>query len=109
MKLIKPEEHLAIAEFKQKIIDKFGRAEVTIFGSKARGNENVYSDIDLLVLLEGEVNNSIEEEIFDLGFEVELKYDVILGIVIYSKKFWNSSGKLLPLYNNISREGIIVQ
>jgi len=39
------------------------------------------SDIDLLVLLRFELNNSIEEEVFDLGYEVELKYNIVLGIM----------------------------
>lgn len=65
------------------------------------------SDIDILVLVPGEVNNSIEEEIFGLAYDVELEFNVIFGIVVYSKSFWNSQvASYMPLCRNIKNEGV---
>ncbi|RJS73089.1 nucleotidyltransferase domain-containing protein [Methanophagales archaeon] len=108
MKKLSRREYLAIREYKRRIKDKFEDAEVVLFGSKARGEGDVYSDIDILVLLDRKVDNSVEEEIFDIGFEVELKYDVVFGVVVYTKRFWDSVGKLLPLHENIEREGVVI-
>jgi predicted nucleotidyltransferase len=108
MKKLSQREYLAIRGYKRRIKDKFKDAEVILFGSKAREGGDVYSDIDILVLLDREVDNSIEEEIFDLGFEVEMKYDVVFGVVVYPKRFWDSVGKSLPLHENIEREGVII-
>jgi len=99
-------ENKAVEEFKQKIIDRFRNAEFILFGSKARGEGNEYSDIDILVLLENEPNISIEEEIIDIGFELEIKYDVVLGIITHSKTFWDSIGSLMPIHKEIEKDGI---
>ena len=98
----------AIQEFKEKLVEKFGtETELYLFGSTARGDYETYSDIDILVLLPFEPDNTTEEEIFDLGYEVELKYNIVLGIIVYSRAFWNSErANSMPLHKNITREGI---
>lgn len=107
---LKDNERKASQELKQKILERFLDAEIILYGSKARGDDEEFSDIDLLVLLNREVNNSLEEEIFSTAFEIELKYDVVFGIVVYSKKFWNSKlGKAMPLHWSIDKEGITVK
>jgi len=105
-KILSDNEHKAIKEFKEKIVNKFKFTEIVLFGSKARGNYDNNSDIDILVLLSEESNISIEEEIFDIGFDIEIKYDVILGILVHSKAFWNSKGSLMPIHKEIERDGI---
>jgi predicted nucleotidyltransferase len=99
-------ETMAIEEFQKKILARFGITEIILFGSKARGEENRYSDLDILVLLEQEPSISIEEEIIDIGFEIELKYDVVLVILVHSKAFWDSKGILMPIHKEIERDGI---
>ena len=99
-------ENMAVEEFKQKVIKRFGNAEIILFGSKARGDGDDHSDIDILVLLEHEPNISIEKEIIDIGFEVEIKHDVVLGIITHSKIFWDSRGILMPIHKEIEKDGI---
>ena len=100
-------EKKALQELGQRILERFPDAEIILYGSKARGDDEKFSDIDVLVLLDKEVNNSLEEEIFSTAFQAELKYDVIFGIIVYSKKFWNSNlGRAMPLHWNIDREGM---
>ena len=62
-----------------------------------------------LILYPGNVTNSLEEEIIDIAYEIELKYDIIFGIVVYSQEFWNSEyAQSMPLYQNIIFEGLPV-
>ena len=91
-------ETMAIEEFRRKILMRFGITDIILFGSKARGEADEYSDIDILVLLDHEPNISTEEEIIDIGFELEIKYDVALGIITHSKTFWDSIGSLMPIH-----------
>lgn len=99
---------LALNAFRKRLAAAFGsEAEIYLFGSVARGNYDVDSDIDILVLLPFEPNNSTEEQVFDLGYEVGLEYGVVFGIVVYSKAFWGSArAKAMPLYQSVSREGV---
>lgn len=100
----------AIDKFRKKLIERFGNEIGTyLFGSVARGDYKDYSDIDILVLLPFEPNNSIEEQIFDLAYDVGLKYNVVFGIIVYSRAFWNSGiASVMPIHENIEREGISV-
>jgi len=99
-------ENLALLDFKRRLQKKFGNVEVTLFGSKSRGDYDDYSDIDVLVILDKPFSNAVEEEIFDLGFDVEIEYNVILGIIIYSKEAWNYLGGMSPFYMNVIKEGV---
>jgi predicted nucleotidyltransferase len=100
----------AILELKKKLIIKFGTAtELHLFGSAARGEYGSLSDIDILVLVPLEVTNSIEEEIFNLAYDVELNCNVIFGIIVYSRAFWKSPQCMcMPIYQSIKNEGIAV-
>lgn len=100
----------AIRGFKKKLINKFGaETEIYLFGSAARGDYSMHSDIDLLVLLPFEPTNSIEEQVFDLGYDIELEYGVVFGIIVYPRTFWNSEiASSMPLYKNIKKEGVSV-
>jgi len=100
----------AIGQLKSKIIENFGpSAEMYLFGSAARGDYTGFSDVDVLVLLPGEMNISREEQVFDLAFDVGLQYDIVFGVIVYSIEFWETPrAKVMPLYKNIIQEGITI-
>jgi hypothetical protein len=55
------------------------------------------------------VNNAIEEQVFDLAYDIELEYGVVIGTIVYSKEFWSSKqAASMPLYKNIQRESLFV-
>jgi len=98
----------ALEGLKGRIIKRFGNlSEIFLFGSVARGDYDEESDIDVLILIPGEVDNSIREEVSFEAFEAGLKYDVVFGTIVYSLDFWNSEqAQVMPLYKNIEKESI---
>ena len=43
---------------------------------------------------------SLEEEIFNIAYDIELEYDVIFGIIVYSSNFWFSQkANTMPLFS----------
>jgi len=72
---LKENEKKALLELKKRLLERFPDAEIVLYGSKARRDSNEESDIDVLVLLNREVNNTLEEKIFSTAFKIELKYD----------------------------------
>jgi len=104
---LKTSEREALKELKIKIVEKFSEAEIILFGSKARGDYDEESDIDLLILIERPINRKIEEEIADISYNIELKYGVVFGKIIENKTFWNSKlAKVMPLHKSIEKEGV---
>jgi len=100
----------AVKELKATLRKNYGgEIDLKIFGSAARGDYTRYSDIDILVLLPGKVDNSLEEKIIDAAYDIELKYNVVFGIIVYGKEFWFSElAACMPLYRNIQRDGVAV-
>jgi len=106
---LKDNEKKALLELKKRLLERFPDAEIVLYGSKARRDSNEESDIDVLVLLNREVNNTLEEKIFSTAFKIELKYDVIFGTIVYPQKFWDSPlGKAMPLHWNVDKEGVAI-
>lgn len=104
---LKENEKKALQELKEKLLERFPDAEIILYGSKARGDFDEESDIDLLILLERPVNGRLEEEITEITYDIELKYDALFGKIIENKDFWNSPlANAMPLHWNIDREGV---
>jgi len=78
---------------------------LTLFGSQARGDAEAGSDIDVLVVLGGEVSPG--EEIRRTGgivSDLSLRHDVVISCVFLDEeRFLRRDG---PLLRNIRREGV---
>lgn len=107
--VLKENERRALQELKEKLLQRFPAAEIILYGSKARGDFDEESDIDLLILVESTVTSKLEEEITHITYDIELKYDVVFGKIVENKNFWNSPlANAMPLHWNIDREGVLI-
>ena len=82
------------------------KAEVILYGSRARGDERIDSDWDILVLTEYPVNLSIEKGFRDKLYDLELETGEPLSLFVYSKKDWQTRQKITPFYQNVIQEGV---
>ncbi|MCU0285227.1 MAG: nucleotidyltransferase domain-containing protein [Acidobacteria bacterium] len=98
----------AIVELKQVLIERLGRGiELYLYGSVARKDYGPQSDIDILLLVPGKVDTNLKEEIIDLAFYIEIKYNVVIQIITRSKEYWESGlSRVTPFHQNVRREGI---
>jgi predicted nucleotidyltransferase len=79
--------------------------EIILYGSYARGDATEDSDIDLVVVLDGEVNPGREiDRMIDIITEMNLKYGVLISVYPVSEKIYREVNS--PLLLNVRREGL---
>ena len=98
----------AIAEAVKAAVWEFDpTAEVTLFGSRARGDARSDSDYDFLVLLNVPLDFRLKGRILDRLYEVELATEMVISPLIRSKKDWVQMGAF-PIHQEISHNGIAI-
>ncbi len=84
-------------------------AKTILFGSEARGEAHPGSDIDLLILVDGDKMSLAQEEAITLPlYELELKTGVTISPIVMLKKLWENRPFKTPFYVNIVNEGIVL-
>ncbi|PSR14042.1 MAG: nucleotidyltransferase domain-containing protein [Bacteroidetes bacterium] len=89
---------------KQEIIKIDPKAEVILFGSRARGDFRKDSDWDFLVLLNQPLTASLKEFVLDQLYDLELRTDSVISAIIHSKSEWEDRA-VTPIYQMIKKEG----
>lgn len=81
--------------------------DVVLFGSQARGDASTGSDIDVLIVLKGQVSQFEEvDRTGDFTAALCLKYDVLVSRIFISENDYLHSR--MPFLINVRREGIHV-
>ena len=84
-------------------------AETILFGSEARGEARPDSDIDLLILLDGDkMTLAREEEVTLPLYELELETGVEISPIVMLKKQWENRPFKTPFYVNVKNEGVVL-
>lgn len=78
--------------------------QVSLFGSKARGESNTDSDVDVLVIVNQD-DRSLRRDIIDIASDVSLEYDILLSPRVISEGRWRAR-QGFSLYRNIARDAL---
>ena len=82
------------------------KAEVILYGSRARGDERTDSDWDILILTDYSVNLQTEKKFRDKLYDLELETGEPFSVFAYSKNDWQTKQRITPFYQNVTQEGI---
>ena len=92
-----------VRQFRQKVENKYKILDMKLFGSSARGDFSKNSDVDIMVKLPF-VNRRIEEDLFDMAYDLELEHDCLIDVIVLPENFEVS----IPIYQNIEKEGVAI-
>jgi uncharacterized protein len=96
-----------LLELRKRLAGMYGDriADILLYGSRARGDAQADSDIDVLVVLKGRVDPGMEvHKTSELLADISLKYGVVITCVfIDESKYARGKG---PLVRNVLKEGI---
>lgn len=104
------EEKKAVEEIKDRISSLTGDKlkGFYLFGSKARGDYDPESDVDLAIIVEG-LTREMKNKIFDIVAEIETKYIVVISSLVMSlKDFSDLKKRERRIVFDIETEGIQV-
>lgn len=104
--------HDIVMEFAQQVKNILGNklTRVILYGSYARGDYKENSDIDVMVLttLTDEEIEKIETSIFDLAFDLQMKYLIDISVIVKNEEHFEHWLGALPFYDNVQREGVVL-
>lgn len=93
-----------LMQLKQKYSDFKG---IYLFGSRARGDFNEYSDYDLAIIFKREVDSQLKREISGIIAMMMLEHQVIIDNPVFSYK--NILDPNMPIIDNILKDGIFYE
>lgn len=103
---MKPEDHRILREFASRVRELEPCARIWAFGSRARGDEEPDSDLDLCVVvprLTADLRRRIQDRAWEIGFAQER---VLAMVILPEEEFENGPISASTLVRNILLQGV---
>jgi hypothetical protein len=98
-----------LKKFKNQLQERMPVLSIILFGSRARGDAEPGSDMDVLVLVEGIDVVTARGIASDCAWEASFGSGVLLSPIVYSRLGWEQSPvKASLLSRSIAEHGIII-
>jgi predicted nucleotidyltransferase len=81
---------------------------IVLYGSVARGTNTEDSDVDVALLMKGELDCDTEDKLSDFIVDMNLKYDKVFSVIDIDIDKFSKWEKVIPFYQNMNKEGIVL-
>ena len=103
------QDRLLLEQLKVKVAERLPLSRIILFGSRARGDNEPDSDMDVLVVLEGSVSRESEEYVRFCAWELSYENGVVIFPLVVERTEWEeglTSASLLAVA--VGSEGVEV-
>ncbi len=95
-------------KLKERLAEIVQLIDFRIFGSRARGDADEYSDMDVFIEVEY-LDKTLEDKIYNIAWEVGFENNIFISPLIFTRyEIEESPIRASPIVKNISDEGIKV-
>jgi predicted nucleotidyltransferase len=82
-------------------------AEIILFGSRSRGDALSESDWDLLILVDGPLDDKRTDRVRYRLYEIEWETGEVISSIVRNGEEWNSDlYRSMPFYQRVMQEGV---
>jgi len=100
-------ERQILGRFKNLLKERLPNHQLILFGSRARGDDEPYSDLDVMVIIDGVVDESDREWVSDCAWEAGYVQGVVIMPVVFSRSQWEQGPERYSLLAQaVKSEGI---
>ncbi|HLE39885.1 MAG TPA: nucleotidyltransferase domain-containing protein [Nitrospirota bacterium] len=102
-------EKSVLDKFKALLLKRVSLYKLILFGSRARGDAEPSSDMDVLVILEGSPAENDYDYVSDCAWEAGFEYGIVVVPVVFTRTEWeNSPERYSLLARAVEREGVLL-
>ena len=80
--------------------------DIILFGSQASGKASEDSDYDILIVLNEDYDARTENKVYDLCYDIDLKYNIVIDAHLISTKELNTRRGKQPLFIKALQKGL---
>jgi uncharacterized protein (UPF0332 family)/predicted nucleotidyltransferase len=102
-----PAEREAIEAAAAALRARFPVTDIVLYGSKARGDSDPESDVDLLVLTSRPLDDEEQQRLWSDLHDISMRFDVLLSPLTVEARSWRDGvHSVLPIHTEVEREGV---
>ncbi len=102
-------EKRVLSRFKEALEARLDVFEIILFGSRARGDADVFSDMDVVVVLDARTDERSLGIVSDCAWEAGFESGIVVVPVVFSRAEWETDASQYCLLRKaVAQEGLAV-
>ena len=102
-------EKEVLDRFKALLLERVRLYKLILFGSRARGDADPYSDMDLVVILNDPPDEKARNDVSDCAWEAGFEHGIVVVPVVFSRDEWENGPERHSLFvQAVETEGVPV-